>query len=120
MAGARDAAAKGAGGAEPRKRPRVTSASSSTDYPASDEPVRAPPRRRRGGAGERPRALLRPRLRLRDHADLAPAAARPELARGLALGARADGRLVGLELHDVGHERARPRLERRPPAADRD
>ena len=29
------------------------------------------------------------------------------------------GRLVGVELHGVGHERARPRLDRRPPAAAR-
>ena len=33
--------------------------------------------------------------------------------------ARAARRLVGVELHDLGHERARPRLDRGPAAADR-
>ena len=41
------------------------------------------------------------------------------LARRRAGDARAARRLVGVELHDLGHERARPGLDRRPPAADR-
>ena len=35
-------------------------------------------------------------------------------------GPRAARRVVGVELHDLGHERARPGLDRRPAAADRD
>ena len=41
---------------------------------------------------------------------------RPDLARRGPDAARAGGRLVGVELHDLGHERARPGLDDRPAA----
>ena len=53
------------------------------------------------------------------HAGLAPAARRSDLGGRRAGGAPAAGDLVGVELHDVGHERVRPRVDPRPPAADR-
>ncbi len=81
---------------------------------------RAQPRARRGAAGVQPGAVLRPRVRVRDHAGVACAAARPDLGRGLARHARADGRVVGVELHDLGDERARPGRGRGAVAADRD
>ena len=83
------------------------------------EPVPALARRRSRAADDDPRALLRPRLRVRDHAGLAPRARRSELDGRGSRHACAARRLVGVELHDVGHERARPGLDRRASAAAR-
>ena len=76
---------------------------------------------RPGGRAARhqPRALLRPRLRVRDHAGVAPPARPPELGGRGTVDARAARRLVVVELHDVGHERARSAIDRRSPAPDR-
>src|SRR3954454_23460336 len=82
------------------------------------EPLPARPYRP-GAAGDDARALLRPRLRVRDHAGLASAARAPELGGRGAVGVRAARGLVVVELHDLGHQRARPRLDRRADAADR-
>ena len=64
---------------------------------------------RRGAARLEPRAVLRPRFRARRHADLAPAARGSDLGRGRQGRPRPARRLVGVELHDLGDERARPR-----------
>src|SRR5689334_10086853 len=85
---------------------------------ADDESLPARPGRP-GAARDDARALLRPRVRLRDHAGLAPAARAPVLGGRGAVRVRAAGRVVVVELHDLGHERARPRLDRRADAADR-
>src|SRR4029078_4067468 len=73
--------------------------------------------RRFGASGELLRALLRPRLRLRDHSAVSWAAPAPRPA-----GIRADPdpparRLVGVGLHDLGHELARPRQHALPACA---
>ena len=76
--------------------------------------------RRRRPAHHRAGAVLRPGLRVRDHAGLAPA------ARPSDLGGRRGGddhparALVGMELHDLGDQRARPGVPRRAGAAARD
>jgi hypothetical protein len=67
------------------------------------DPPAAGPR----GAGDLDRAVLRPRLRLRHHPAVEPARARPDPRRrgeDRAAGARG---LVGVGLHDVGHELVR-------------
>ncbi len=79
----------------------------------------AAPRGGRRPAREHARAVLRPRLRLRHHAGVAPAARAPRLAGRGAVRVRAARGLVVVELHRLGHERAQPRLDRGPPAADR-
>src|SRR5919205_25557 len=72
-----------------------------------------------GGSGDDPGALLRPRVRVRDYAGLPPPAQSPDLGGGRPVTARAARSVVVVELHHVGHERARPRDYSRAPANDR-
>ena len=69
----------------------------------------APEERPRRRPGDLRRAVLRPRLRVRRDPALPPAAGAPLPARGDPDDAAADGRLVGLDLHVLGHQLARPR-----------
>ena len=78
-----------------------------------------PAGRRRDPAGDVARALLRPRLRLRRHAGLAPPARAPHVERRRPGRGRPARRVVVVELHDLGHERARPRVARRAAAGHR-
>ena len=89
---------------------------------ADDERRSRPPARARRGAGHQGhvrRAVLRPRLRVRRHAAL-PLPARASHAHGRrADGAAADGGVVGVDLHLLGDQLARPGEDRRPADAVR-
>ena len=85
-----------------------------------DEPIPPPTWARRGAARLEPRAVLRPRLRARGHPGLASAPRRPHLAGRGSRDPCPARRLVGVDLHDLGHEHARPRLGRRATARARD
>ena len=80
-------------------------------------PARARPRSTCGRAptrsgGDVPRAVLRPRLRLRGHPALAPPARAPHVRRRGRNRLPAPGRVVGVDLHDLDDELVRPRVGR--------
>src|SRR5918993_3508721 len=63
---------------------------------------------RRGAAGLAPGAVLRSGLRLRHNAALPPAAGPPDRRRGAGDALPVAGGVVGVGLHDLGHQLVRP------------
>ena len=102
----------GPGAARPRCRTGSSPRARASEH---GDPPPAAARHGRDAADDPGRAVLRPRLRLRGHAALAPDPRRPVRRRRRARRLPAAGRVVGVDLHDLDGQLVRPGLLRAGP-----